>query len=147
MKTLSSILGLALGRNNWEFVEYVGVLLNMFLLLSSLSRLCLGRFAWGLCLICCICRVLLCSHHNVSPLPGGGGGPLRFEQLALPRPAASAAVRPVGGRGRGGKPRQTIQSPNRQYKAPTDYTKPRQTTQSIKEIIQRPRILNKTQTY
>ena len=26
---------------------------------------------------------------------------------------------------RGGEPQKTIQSPNRQYKAPTDYTKPK----------------------
>ena len=38
------------------------------------------------------------------------------------------------------KPRQTIQSPNRQYKAPTDNTKPQ-------NIRQRPNILNKTLQY
>ena len=36
------------------------------------------------------------------------------------------------GAGRGGKPQTIIQSPNRQYKAPTDHTKPRQTTKDIK---------------
>ena len=42
-----------------------------------------------------------------------------------------------GHRARGGKPQKIIQSPDRLYKAPTDYRKPRQT-------IQRPKILDKT---
>ena len=37
------------------------------------------------------------------------------------------------------KPRQTIQSPDRQYKAPTDFTKPRQTTQSPNRLYKAPK--------
>ena len=48
---------------------------------------------------------------------------------------------------RGGKPQKTIQSPNRQCKAPTDYTKPRQSTQSPKKIIQRHTKVSKDVTY
>ena len=44
------------------------------------------------------------------------------------------------------KARQTIQSPNRLFKAPIDYTKPRQTIQSPTNI-QRHEIPDKTQQY
>ena len=42
------------------------------------------------------------------------------------------------------KPRQTIQSPDRQYKAPRDNTKPQKTIQSPRNTTQRPKILDKT---
>ena len=45
------------------------------------------------------------------------------------------------------KPLQTIQSPNRLYQASTDYTKPRQTIESPQKAIQRQRILDKAQQY
>ena len=54
--------------------------------------------------------------------------------------------------GGGGKPQKTLQSPNRQYKAPTDYTKPRQTIQSPdrqykapEKTIRNPKLLDKDQ--
>ena len=43
-----------------------------------------------------------------------------------------------------GEPQKIIQSPNRQYKTPTDYRKPRDTIQSPQKTIQRPKILDKT---
>ena len=52
------------------------------------------------------------------------------------------------GGGGGGSPKRLYkESPNRLYKAPTDNTKPQDTTQSAKETIQRPKTLNKTQRY
>ena len=52
-----------------------------------------------------------------------------------------------GGEGAGGKPQKIIQSPDRLYEAPTDYTKPRQTIQSHKKTIQRHKILDETLKY
>ena len=76
------------------------------------------------------------------PAEGPGGGAAR-------RGATAAAVGPGGreGRGGGGKPQKIIQSPNRQYKAPTDYRKPKNITQSPKKNIEIFRILDKTQKY
>ena len=45
------------------------------------------------------------------------------------------------------KPRQTIQSPDKLYKAPTDNTKPRQTTQSPDRLYKAPKQLYKDITY
>ena len=44
----------------------------------------------------------------------------------------------------GGKPRKTLQSSDRLYKAPTDYTKLRQTIQSPKRQYRAPKRLYKT---
>ena len=64
-------------------------------------------------------------YHSRILRPGGAP--------ALPWATAAAAVGPGGG---GGEPQKNIQSPNRQYKTPTDFTKPRQTIQSHKKTIQ-----------
>ena len=45
------------------------------------------------------------------------------------------------------KPQQNIQSPNRQYKAPTDNTKPRQTMQRHQKTTQSPNILDQDLKY
>ena len=79
--------------------------------------------------------------------------------------AAAAAVGPGGGGGRGGSPaegprgagggdrlgsghpQKTIQSPDRLYKAPPDYTKPQKHYTKTKNIRRRPKILDKTLKY
>ena len=66
--------------------------------------------------------------------------------------AATAAVGPGGEGGKGGgesptdytKPQQTIQSPNRLYKAPKHYTKPAKKHAKPNNIKQEPKIFNKS---
>ena len=53
----------------------------------------------------------------------------------------------VGWGGRGGKPQKTSQSPNRQYKAPTDNTKPQKDYTKPLNIRQSPKTLYKVFEY
>ena len=78
-----------------------------------------------------------------GPPRGLGGGP----PAEGPGAAPAAAVGPGGEGGREGKPRQTIQSPNRLYKATTDYTKPPKDYRNLQNIRQKLKILNKYPTY
>ena len=67
------------------------------------------------------------------------------------RGATAAAVGPGGEGGEAPKdftkPRQTIQSPDKPYKAPTDYTKPPKDYRKSKNIKQNPKILDKHRTH
>ena len=74
--------------------------------------------------------------HGAAEGPCGGGPPAEG-----PRGGGPPAEAPGGDRFGWGHIRQTMQSPDRQYKdpetlykAPTDYTKPRQTIQSPKAL-------------
>ena len=70
-------------------------------------------------------------------------GPLVHGSLL--RPSTS----PLAPRGntRGARPQRTLQSPDRQNKATTDYTKPQNTIQNLQKSMQHPNILDKNQTY
>ena len=99
----------------------------------------LAEYVWALLTICARCLANVQYFGALPSIFGALSNILGDLSIMLGLCCRAVSNCCAARRGEGGKPQQTIQRPNRLYKAPTDYTKPQKIIQ--KKMVDKPKTI------